>query len=457
MRNGKIFVNSFIISIIVVFALVIPVTHAGQAKNVILLIGDGYGVPEHTLSRLVMVGADGRLPMDNMDALGLMSTHSANSLVTDSAAAATAMASGRKVNQGAIGVTPDGRKLSTIMSAAMIAGKAGGVVSDTRITHATPAGFYAHVDSRSSEETIAEQLLTARPHVALGGGWAPFMPRDTGGWRRDEKDLLAKARSRGFEVVRSRDELLADDGKTGRLLGVFNRSHLDYVIDRKDCHIQPSLAEMTEVAIKRLSKNARGFFLVIEAGRIDHALHGTDVVALIHECMAFHDAIEAALNFAADREDTLVIVTADHGTGGMGISELLDIPLILDQKHSAQTISNAIRDLDEDSVMPAISDMTGIPEESFGPWSRTILRTYQQRWGAADYIGFARSQIAGLGFFHPAFKSQQNSTHGHTGHLVPLTASGPGAEAFAGFLDNTELPVIIAEKMGLNFPVRLTD
>lgn len=327
----------------------LPVTAGGAemeegtedgAKSVIFLIGDGMGYAQVTAARWEKAGGDQpeyqptldsyqntRLYMDEMEFAGHMSTHSLNSWITDSAAAITAMATGEKTYNGVISVanvtdrgavmgrenaTAYAVPLTTILELADEAGKATGVVTTTRVTHATPAGYYAHSADRDWENEIADQCIESDMEVAMGGGASKFS--------FDNRSLLEEAVPLGWTVVRNESELVAvDPAATERLLGIFTDSHMSYELDR-DPAVEPSLAEMTEKAIDVLSKDEDGFFLMVEGGRIDHADHARDYKRTAVDTVAFDDAVKVALDYAAENPDTLVVVTADHECGGLVIS-----------------------------------------------------------------------------------------------------------------------------------------
>ena len=307
------------------------------AKSVIFLIGDGMGYAQLTAARWEKAGGDQpsyqptlknyqttRLYMDEMEYAGHMSTHSLDSWITDSAAAVTALATGQKTYNDVISVgniTAHGEiigrenatlyavPLKTILEMANEAGKATGVVSTSRITHATPAGYYAHVAFRDWENDIALQCINSDMEVALGGGASKFF--------LDNRSLLEEAVTLGWTVVRNESELVAvDPAATERLLGIFTDSHMSYELDR-DPAVEPSLAEMTETAIEILSKDEDGFFMMVEGARIDHAGHARDYKRIVNDTLAFDDAVKAALDYAAKNPDTLVVVTADHECGGL--------------------------------------------------------------------------------------------------------------------------------------------
>ncbi len=249
---------------------------------------------------------------------GLMDTASANSLVTDSAAASSSWGGGQRVNNGAINVAPDGREITPI--AAILKQKSNariGLVTTATVTHATPAGFAASVGLRSDENAIAPQYLN-RVDVILGGG-SGFFAANTRPDKRDLQDDFSKA---GYQIVHSRDQLFAARG--GKLLGTFTRGHLPFSIDRdhnpKLAARVPTLAEMATAALSRFLEDERPFLLQVEGARIDHAAHLNDIGALLGDQLAFDDALTAVLAMAAGRGDILVVVTSDHGNSNPGLN-----------------------------------------------------------------------------------------------------------------------------------------
>ncbi len=306
------------------------------AKNIILLVGDGMGPEVVGLARdysqtinkrelwIERAIAEGRLALVHASALG--------TLATDSAAAATALATGERTVNGMISISPQGRPLTTILEMAKKNSRSTGLVTTTRLTHATPACFAAHVEERDSEGEIAQQMFEAGVDVMLGGGLAYWVPEDTGvsdfgkltpvagagaqSERTDGSNLLERAAAAGYEIATNRDELLA--ARAGKkLLGLFAASHMPYALDRRsdDAANTPSLAEMTEAALAILSKNQKGFFLMVEGGRIDHAAHNNDIASLIADTIDFDNAVGVARAFAKKTGETAVFITADHATG----------------------------------------------------------------------------------------------------------------------------------------------
>lgn len=274
------------------------ISGSGTVRNVIFLIGDGMGVGQ--LSAAEYVNGQESLSISSMPYKSLVTTYSESAFVTDSAASGTALATGYKTNNGRISLSTSGETLTTVVEVAEENGASTGIVSNTRITHATPACFMAHVSSRGMESAIASQVLDSGVDVVLGGGSTYFDSLDTSG--------------AGYTVVTSTDEL--HDFDSGKILGLFAPSYMSYD-DYRDPDVEPSLAEMTDKSIELLSHDPDGFFLMVEGGRIDHASHDNDFDGTMSEVFAFDEAVLVALEYASMRNDTLVLVTADHETGGL--------------------------------------------------------------------------------------------------------------------------------------------
>lgn len=291
-----------------------------QPGKVILFVGDGMGLAQREAARLAAYGPAGRLAMDQLDQISLITTSSANALTTDSAAGATAWSTGHKTTNKFLAVGPDSVSLKTILEYARDAGYGTGLVTSTTLTHATPAAFAAHVADRGAEAQIAELMLATRPQVMLGGGRIYWAHRSQpGSKRQDERDLLAEARSAGYEVVQTAAELARIDlSQPRQLLGLFADGQMTYRYDRQGDQ-EPDLAVMTRAAIEVLDHHERGFFLMVEGGRIDHACHDNDANRAVWEAIAFDEAVAEGIAYARRKNDTLVIVVADHETGGMSV------------------------------------------------------------------------------------------------------------------------------------------
>ena len=276
----------------------------GEVKNVILLIGDGMGFGPVATARYRSAGAAGRLYMDRMPVTGYVTTWSESGLVTDSAAGATALASGYKTNNGMVGILPDGRRVLTILEAARDVKKmATGLAVICTINHATPAGFAAHVPSRDMYPKIYEQIVQNKVDVLLGNGSI--------GTATQPSTESTQAKQMGYRVISTRDELRAvTETPVIGLLGIDEPTPENP---------KPMLAEMTAKAIELLRKDRDGFFLMVEGSDIDWAGHGNDTSASIRKTLLFDLAIKEAVEFALRDKHTLVLVTADHDTGGLTV------------------------------------------------------------------------------------------------------------------------------------------
>lgn len=309
------------------------------AKNVIVFVGDGMGVSTVTATRIYSVGVEGELMIDQFPHTALSRTYTADHFTPDSAGTMTAMMSGQKSNSGVIGFGAttergdfnedgDGRRLWTILELAEQFGMRTGVVSTARITHATPAATYAHVNDRNKEDDIALQALPSDPtfnrrlrngiEVLFGGGRRHFVPAEStdaeggSGKRKDGRDLRQEFQDAGYTYVT--DKAGFDAVERTPVLGLFERSHMNYEHDRpNDTGKEPSLSEMTSKAIDLLAKGRRypGYFLMVESGRIDHAHHSGNAFRAIKDTEEFDKAIAAAVQ-KVDLRNTLIIVTADH-------------------------------------------------------------------------------------------------------------------------------------------------
>lgn len=290
-----------------------PLVPTTTVKNIILMVGDGMGLAQLNAARLTGHGAEGCLSIDEMPVVGLIRTGSANDLLTDSAAASTALATGHKTNNFVIGMLPDGRPVKTILEAAGEKGLATGLVVTSSITHATPAAFATHIDDRYKETQIAEQLIASNVDVLFGGGKGYFLQRSRqGSQRTDESDLITKASKRGYQVVETSEELQTHTGK--KVLGLFQ---IQAMTTRSP---EPSLADLTSRAVQLLERSEIGFFLMVEGSQIDWAAHDNDANETIRQTLLFDQAVRVALDYARQDGQTLVVVTADHETGGMAIN-----------------------------------------------------------------------------------------------------------------------------------------
>jgi alkaline phosphatase len=411
--------------------MLVTLVIAGYTKNVILLIGDGMGINHVLLTSFI---EERELHMMKAPYFGSATTYSANSNVTDSAAAGTSLSTGFKTNNGMISILPDGTIVPTIVEIAAKYGVKTGIVSTCRVTHATPASFYGHVEDRDYENELAEQLVNSPLDVVLGGGWRHFVP--TGGSRTDGKDLITFARAKGFDYITTKSELMNYEGD--KLLGLFSSSHLDAVTERSG--EQPLLPEMTEKALEVLSKDGDPFFLMVEGSQIDWEAHGNDVYGVWKETVEFDNAVKVALDFAEKHPDTLIVVTADHETGGLGLSTG-DYTINLEKIRNDYTRTadwlfynhgDSIEELKSAMKRYCNVEMT---EEDVELYKRMSAESY---YGGPNSIGTILSNHVDVGW----------TTYDHSAAPVPVFAFGPGAEKFAGIYDLTQIPRMIGQLAG---------
>ncbi len=296
----------------------LPLLPDNQIRNVILFIGDGMGLGHLTAARINLLGPDGRFQIEQMPVTGLAATHSADDLITDSAAAGTALSCGIKTTNGSIGVDSSGQSHLTILEAARDAGLSTGLVTTTSLADATPAVFASHVRSRGMKAEIALQMLRARVNVLFGEGEYFYPKTDARSERKDEVNPLALAKELGYTVIDKKEDLPNAEGNF--LLGLFE----DLTTDRMKPEMQapvltPSLAELTDKALALLSCNEKGFFLMVEDEGVDHGSHVNRPDYFIEHLKNLDDAVKVGIDFALQDGHTLVLVTADHETGGLNI------------------------------------------------------------------------------------------------------------------------------------------
>ncbi|MBU8879343.1 alkaline phosphatase [Bacillus sp. FJAT-29790] len=426
-----------------------------RPKNVILMIGDGMGVGQIEVARQMEYGKDGRLFLESLPNVALIHTYSANNAVTDSAAGGTALAIGKKTKNEMIGVTAEGAESESILDLFKKDGKKTGVISTNMVTDATPAAFTASVSNRwTGQEEIARQQLKNNVDVLLGGGADFFGPKKQNG-----KDLTKEAIKNGYTYVTNRNELLSATG--AKLLGLFHPSYMSYKLDRKLIKSnEPSLKEMTEKAIEFLSKDNKGFFVMVEGARIDHASHAADITSVWKEVIEFDHAVNYAVDWAKKDGNTLVVVVADHETMGLSATEPLNIEGLKKVKATpefmvGQFVRNKDGGYDPYSIKSTLKKYANIDltEREIKQFSKRIKSTegkvYPQ-YLAAWELGSLIAERNHAGVVNRKVRSI-SSTGGHTANLIPLFAFGKGAEIFDGVLDNTDVPKRIAILMGYEF------
>lgn len=326
---------------------------AAPVKNVILMIGDGMGLQQISLAvlyRQLRKPTESELALEKLldsKYAGLMRTNSYGDIVTDSAAAATTMACGIKTLNEVVGVDPNGYACETILEKAAKMGKGTGIVTTTSLSHATPGSFAAHQIFRNMENEISVDMIEKHDiDVMLAGGISFLIPQykdevqkipmkasdleeckdivpeiDGKSKREDQKNLIATAKSEGYRFVCNKDQLgKVPRKKDAKLLGLFTPSVFPMIQERSAIASMPNLAEMTRAALDLLDKNENGFFLMVEGGLIDYAGHDNDAGTMLQETLDFDRAIQVVVNYVNSHPDTLLLVTADHETGGFGFA-----------------------------------------------------------------------------------------------------------------------------------------
>jgi alkaline phosphatase len=379
----------------------------GRAKNVIIFVGDGMGTSHRDLIRYATVGTAGQLAMDSMPYAGRSRTSPLDpeGFVTDSAAGGTAIATGVKTFNGAVGIDADENPVPTVLERAEQAGKATGLVSNSQITDATPASFGAHVADRDEQSEIARQYIEeSKPDVILGGGEDYWHPEGEPGAHPDEPkedpeeksigtegDLVRRAQDLGYEYATDAAELRAASGS--RLLGLFaNEEMFQQAPEGEGAVYDPpvSLSEMTQKAIETLSQDPDGFFLMVEEEGIDEMAHQSNARLVIEAGRQLDEAVEVGKSFAEDDADTLVIVAADHETGSLAIEDTNEIQSDPDYPNE----SGEGRTSEDGPFRVAASDKRFLVD-----WTTT----------------------------------------NHTAEDVPVTAMGPGGEDLVGVYENTHI------------------
>ncbi len=430
-----------------------PVKTNAKAKNVLFFLGDGMGPAVVTAGRLYKVGESGKLAMERLPHSARIKTYSNDAQTTDSAPSMSAYMTGVKANNEVISMSSDtvadkngctetnGKPVPTLLELAKKAGKAVGTVTTTEATHATPAATYAHMCHRDLAYAIAAQAVPGGAgynaglgtglDVLLGGGanhWTPFDNASNPKGRQDGRDLFRELRERGYVVATDRAGLVASAISASRLVGVFSKSsHLSFELDR-DKEVQPSLAEMTTSALGVLERASagKGWFLMVEGGRIDHALHGTNAKRAVEDVGAFDNAIEAALG-KVNLDETLVVVTADH-----------DHTMVINgYAKRGNSVLDVVRDRKGDVSLDA--DGLPYPVLAFGNGeSRPDVRT-----------ALTSADAMGADFHQPAGIRRPAGAETHGGGDVMLLATGAGSNAFHGTFENTHVFALVRAALGL--------
>ncbi|MBD3314830.1 MAG: alkaline phosphatase [Chitinivibrionales bacterium] len=443
-------------------------------KNIVVMIPDGCGPSIMTLARWKK-GAP--LAVDQMTT-GLVKTDMANSVITGSAAAATAFATSFKTTARYLGLGPDTsrnlttyeaeysnadldhRPLATVLEAARLQGKAVGLISTSRITHATPAAYASHIQDRGWDNDIMEHMVHNDIDVVFGGGARHLIPSGSSyttsfgdvwdGRRTDGQNLMDVLADKGYKFVDSKDGMASV--LSGKVWGLFDDSHMDADLDRNEFHpTQPTIAEMTQKAIEILSQDPDGFFLMVEGSQVDWGGHNNDPIYMVTDFLAFDSAVQVAKDFADANNETSVIGFPDHNCGGMDIGN--------------RSWNWSYTGIKVDDLLGPLAGMKltsgGVEKKLGGDYSEAnIISTVQTWWGitltSPDVAEIQALQAGDAGSFNYALARYVSKTytgigwtsHGHNGEDVPLWTWG--TNRVLGTIDNTKIASMIFNALGMS-------
>lgn len=448
-------------AILTIFAALMAfvAVQAQTPKYVFYFIGDGMGV-NHAYAAVAYNRAMGQPDVNfwNFPVKGLITTYSASSLVTDSSAAGTALSSGTKIVNGACGYAPDGTWTTSILEVAKTKGWGAGVATSVGVNHATPAAFYGHDESRNHYDKLSQQLLDSKLDFAAGSS---FLHERHSQLFND--DWIAKAKEAGISVFRGKEEYKKTDGRVIMLSNAPKASDdLPYAVDRKPG--QTKLADFTEAAIDHLYSHyaKKGFILMVEGGMIDHAAHANDTGGVIGEVNDMAESVQLALDFAAKHpNETLIIVTADHETGGLtmgyGAYEMHPERLAA-QKATKDVLSFKIISLLQKEDV-SWKEVKNVLKEELGLWDtvpvdpraeKHFTQLYKDAFIDKDiqedrnlYSSTALLASEAIKYLDNNASNLSWSFGSHSGAPVPIYAYGVKAEAFGSLSDNTDVPKTI--------------
>lgn len=447
----------------------------GKAKYVFYFIGDGMGVNQVNGTEMYLAESEeGRIGVQPLcftqfPVINMASTYSSKNSVTDSAAAGTALATGEKTYNGAIGVGPEKEELTSVAAMAKRSGKRVGVTSSVSVDHATPAAFYAHQTSRSMYYEIALDLPKADFDFYAGAG---FVKPTTNYNKEEAPSIFPIIEEAGYTIARGYADYKAKSSSARKMVLIqpesADQGALPYAIDRKEGDL--TLAQITESAISFLTKQRnKGFFLMVEGGKIDWACHSNDAATAFHEVVDMDEAVKVAYEFYKKYpKETLIVVTADHETGGISLGRsgyYMKLKSLDYQKQSADLLSDQIKELrKEKENQVSWEDIKALLGETMGFWKELeiswehekILRDAYEASFSAKANQEMETSLYGK-FEQVAARAKEVmsdiarvgwTTGDHSAGYVPVYAIGAGAELFKGKMDNTDIPKRIAKAGG---------
>ena len=438
-----------------------------EIKYVFYFIGDGMGTNQVLGAEMYRSAIQGQ-PLGRVQTLmttfpysGHASTYSATNGITDSSAAGTCLASGKKTRNGMLGQAQDSTDLTSIAEDLKAQGWGVGIMTTVAIDHATPAAFYAHVPDRNKYYRIGEQLVESNFDFFGGAGF--HYPQG----KKDNKDinLYRLAEENGYTIAHGYEEALEKKDAEKLILvqpcdtGKNHGSNLPYAIDRKEGDL--TLAQIVDIAIPYLSERHERFFMMVEGGMIDYACHGDDAATAIGEVWDMDEAMRVAYTFyEAHPEETLIVVTADHETGGMALGNsdyTLHLDLLQNQHCSAWVLSDRFTQLFKTKGKPSWDEVKQIYKEQLGFWDNVEISAEEEKGLKAVYQAACAKKgkdtktmyktinavgDAGIALLNKKAKIGWTS-YAHTAHAVPIFSIGVNAQLFSGWHDNTEIVPLI--------------
>lgn len=396
--------------------------------SIILFIGEGLSPSRLAATRVYGGGADSQLSLDSMESAALLTNYSNDFAAPDQAAAATALATGTKTNNRAIGIDPKGRTIRNIIELAHESGRACGLVTNTNLTDATAAAFYAHTSNGNDRENIALEFVKEnRIDIALGGGAADFLPTTKDGNRHDERDLLLEMRRNGYDIVRSKAELeVVPRWRRPKLFGVFSKTEFSYAGQVATGREQPSLADMVRRAIELLQFNPKGYLLVVDAGLMRKAAQENNGERTLSETIELDRALASARSYSGNK--SMILLAGDSAIGGLTLN---GFPF---RRDSGVAI-------------------LGLNSSGY-PWLTWATGPHGlKRYGAADMPGSAEQG----GGPYPQQKAEREApsepaaiysqTATNTVEDVVLFGTGPGTQSIRGIMDSTNVFRIIRDNL----------
>ena len=449
--------------------LIVALAVNAEIKYVFYFIGDGMGANQVLGAEMYRSSIQGE-PLGRVQTLmttfpysGHASSYSKSNGITDSAAAGTCLATGSKTTNGTLGIDDKGDRLKTIAEILKEEGWGIGIMTTVAIDHATPAAFYAHVPTRDAYYTIGEQLAESKFDFFGGAGFHhPNGENDD-----QEKNLYRLAEGAGYTIAHGNKEAQEKMDAEKLIMvqatddqGAKHGSNLSYAIDRKEGDL--TLTEIVSTAIPFLEKRYDRFFMMVEGGMIDYACHSDDAATAFGEVWDMNDAMKVAYQFYMEHPDeTLIVVTADHETGGLALGNsdyTLHLDLLQNQKCSAWVLSDLFTQLFKDKKKPSWAEVKAIYTEQLGFWETVEISVDDEKWLKKYYDRACKGQnkdtktmyksINKLGDKGIALLNKKAhvgwTTHAHSAHAVPIFAIGQHAELFSGWKDNTDIaPTIL--------------